>query len=195
MVKQTIRRMVENWPEESTFALHGTPYKNVASIRRIGLVRGDMLPYVCPFPSKQELAGLAKSEILERAIGSALFAEGYAVRNAFHNPKAEVGDLPAVLIFRGPAELGYGAYDAEYKQQVVPHEKERRSFGKIAEPWVPPQNLAKVVRLTKKEHRGILSKAKGNPFKIEQLARVSLTFKTLKALRVLVEREAARKAK
>ena len=191
MVKTLVKKLVESWPENG-LGLHGTQFKNVAGIRKEGLVKG--VPYIATLPHPKYFKGkYAPSEMLSRAIGSALFAGSFALRKESYNPNAGSGDLPAIVIVRPPmGEVIRPGYDEQHNQFVTYGAKARKSYGKVPTSS-PPESVAAHVRITRNEHRQIFKRTKGS--QREQAMRSLLAMKTLKALRGIIEREAKQRAK
>ncbi len=189
MVRTTINRLVEKWPEGG-IAIHGTTYGNLHSIKRNGIVKGN--PYVCPFPSKNgwKKYGKETQEILERSIGSTLFAGRYALsKMQTANRETDEKDLPAIVILKGKTTgeflEGYDENDPQYKNLEF-GTKTYRSFGKSPEHGIPANRIAGIVKITQGEYIEIMRKA-SDPGEAKALIKSRLAMKTLLAIRKIVE--------
>ncbi|OIO22649.1 hypothetical protein AUJ65_05560 [Candidatus Micrarchaeota archaeon CG1_02_51_15] len=199
MLKE-IEELRKKWPIEG-IALHGTPYENIADIRKKGITRGQ--PYVCPI-SHLDLNKYDLDEVLRRSIGSALFASNYSFKNfRLHDQHKE--HLPAIVVLLGklPYEFLPG-YDEDVTQYVAyggrrnsperkesglpPVGREYKSFGKQPKEGIPADRIKAVVRLTMKDVKEI-RKAARNDFDARRMLRARLAVKTLAAVRKLVERQ------
>ncbi len=177
--------MVEKWPEGG-IAIHGTTYGNMHSIKRNGIVKGN--PYVCPFPSKNgwRKYGKETQEILERSIGSTLFAGSYAVgKTHVNSAETDEKDLPVIVILkgktRGEFSEGYDENDPQYKSLEF-GARTYRSFGKSPEQGIPANRIAGIVKITPAEYIEIMRKA-SDPETAEALIKSRLAMKTLIAIR------------
>lgn len=187
MVRSTIRRLAEQMPEHG-LALHGTTVKNIGAIKRDGLT--TQVVYVCPLPPAIFTEKTPEKEILERAVGSVLFAGSYAVRS-ISKPHLSPGELPAIVILKGsenyPFNHGYDHYPQDFGAF---RKRQYGSFGKTFFLTIPPEHVVAVVQITPEEHGAIREKHGVDNIAAKTAVNRLLTRKTLAAVRKVIEAEA-----
>ncbi len=195
-MKSLVRILAEKFPVGG-IALHGTTLANARLIQKEGFTGGSA--YVCPIGSREQLMNIPAKEILERSIGSTLFAGVYARKNTvfpklelkpdLNIPKVDENSLPAIVILLGKHKGQFSeGYDNEIGWKKTLWDNEYRSFGKKRQA-IAANNVAGFVHLTKEEYESLIVKSKGNVIKAMRLVNSSLALKTLKAIKELIERE------
>jgi len=185
MSSKRIRRLSSKAPKGG-MAFHGTSYGNAKKIKHGGFHSGG--GYVSILPGRDCLSRFPTKEVVERTIGSILFAGSYSHKYNTTNP--QVDDLPAIAIFKGKYEdqFFWGA-DSDYLQSKDGFQlrKQYRSFGKSPESQRVGKPVA-IVRLTKKDFLELQKIAKQQGKLTYDLITSRLTAKVLLKLKKMIDK-------
>ena len=188
MVRRAVEEFKENTPSFG-FALHGTPARNLNSIKKYGLI---YIPSFTLIPKLTPFTEVPSREYLTRVIGSITEATDYGVKKEYGVKESTV---PGIVILKGDKNLPFSISQLPTKRRIGTNKKLLTSFGnnQMIEyrgryiEQIPPEYIASTVSVTQEEMNDLISKHGNNA---SAKAKVLLTLKVLKELKNLANAHA-----